>query len=450
MTEKQQRRGGWEVWLPVAVSLVVNVVAIFAVSGFDRLPATHTDEHEYVRLAEQFHDGEGLSGFRRTPLWPWMLALSWKVTGVAVWPGQLLNALFGALAVLGVQHLAGWWLSRRAAAIAALIVAMLPTLVFLNASLYTESLTTCLFIWASVLAMAAVQRADPEDLGTFTLRPMDWAALGAVVALLNLVKPAFLLWPALLALFGAVLQRRCLPRLALAMLITTLAFCLTMTPWWVRNYRSSGGRFVPFTSAGDESLLETNNPELAAMVSHVAEVDGRKIWMGPGKYVSNWRRSGLVTIEEIEALDELDGHRLMRQRALEWIGANPGTWLGLAVKKLGYGFGVWPVWQGSWLTLVAGLPFTIIFLLSLPGFVRIARRGGRGTLLLTHPLGFLALTVMFIGSWRYRSAYEASFVIAMMVAAPLWLRLLPGPLRRLAYWLEADDGGVSPEVVRRP
>lgn len=403
-------------------SLILHIAVTGVAVGFTTLESG-SDEEEYFQRALLLYEHQRFDGLLRTPLWPAMLAGLWLLTGPSIVAGKILNALLGALIPVGVYFLCKGWLGRRSSVVAALLVALLPTLLAIDATLYSETPANVGFIWTNVLLMRAVRCTLSSADRPAMFRPGYWIAFGVAVALVNLIKPAYVLWLVFLVILGSWRYRRMFLKWMGAVLVSILAFCLVMGPWWIRNAHASGGHFVPFSLAGDLSFLESNSPGVAAMKPRIEEVDGRKIWIGPGKYLLDLEASGLLTYAELAPLDEVQQAALARNRALHWMATNPWSWLALVVKKLGYGFGVWPLWQGSWRTLCVGLPFVVISILSLPGWYHLLRTPGPHRLLLLHPLCFLATTILFFGSLRYRSAYEPSFVIAAVVGLSLsWKR----------------------------
>jgi len=401
-------------WL---VAALVNFAAIVLVTGLATVEP-RGDEQEYVTLARRLYEHGEFLGLRRTPLWPGLMAAVFTVTGPSIAAGKILNALLGAFTPVGVLFLGRQLFDRRTAALAAGIVALLPTTFIVNATLYSETAGTVAFVWTNVLLFWLLSRADPAGSGRLALRPLDWVAFGAALAVTNLVKPAFLLWMPLLVAVGVWHFRRALGALTAGIAVASIGFVVVMAPWWVRNWQVSG-HFVPFSTAGDQSLLEANNPGLARMDPQHIRIGGRPVWTGPGKFLADWSQTGLVDATELAKLDDVGQARYARVQALAWIEGHPREWLGLVAKKLGYGFGVWPLAHFATAAVIIDLPFLFVLIVSLRGWVAILRHRGRELLLLLHPICFVATTVLFYGSWRYRNPYEPSFVLAAAVAVGL-------------------------------
>jgi hypothetical protein len=396
-----------------AFSLAVNLAALLLVTGPHYLEGG-SDEAEYYRRAVRLLQGDGLAGVDRTPGWPFILAAVFRVTGPSVLAGKLVNSCAGAAIPVAVFALACAWLPWRWAWLAGAASGLLPTVFVMSASLWSETVPAFGFLLANVFVAWATGRACGGRPGTLVLRPLDWLAFGAGMALVNLVKPAYLLWLLMLAAAGAWYWRHALVRYAAVVAMTSAGFCAVMAPWWVRNFELTH-HFVPFSTSGDASLLESNNPTIAHMQPYLMPWGRRVIWVGPGFFLDDKLASGLVRAEDLVGRDDVEKAQLFRERALAWMAANPREWTILATKKLGYAFGLWPLWQGSYAKLIAGLPFTLLMFASLPGWWWILTRRGSHRLLLLHPLAFVVTTLLFFGSWRYRSAYEPSFVIAALL-----------------------------------
>ncbi|HWE36649.1 MAG TPA: hypothetical protein VG406_08785 [Isosphaeraceae bacterium] len=181
-------------------------------------------------FAVTFLGAEGPTS-QQAPSYPVLVAAAYAMGGVGT-PRALLilelgQAALGALLVLGA-----WKLARavapdrpRAAPIAALVVAVHPTLVYSATHVQVATLATTLLVWT--LASAYGLRRDRGAIGTGLLL----AALALTDPILALVAPG-VAW--------AVVSRRgwrgALRPLGLIALTATLA----VAPWIARNYRVHG------------------------------------------------------------------------------------------------------------------------------------------------------------------------------------------------------------------
>ncbi len=184
----------------------------------------------------------------RPVLYPLLLAISSRageVSLVAVGMGHL---VIGLLTVALVFHLAlRWKLWPLPAALAALLVAADPILVYQSSFIMTETLATLLAV------------ACWWQLSRWSERPTlgNLLASGALLGLAMLCRPTFLPWAALVMVVIAW-QSRGRQRIV-APLVLALAMLATLSPWLVRNYVQFG-RVVVATTHGGYTLWLANNP----------------------------------------------------------------------------------------------------------------------------------------------------------------------------------------------
>jgi 4-amino-4-deoxy-L-arabinose transferase-like glycosyltransferase len=214
---------------------------------------------------------------------------------------MVLNALVGTLAVVAGHRLL--WLSgrSRAANLAALLLAVHPTLVAYTLALMTEGVVAALLLTLVWFVVAA--RSSPV--------PWLWyLGFGFLGGLLTLIRPQVLplLGISPLLCGGPSLFRRAL--VALKVVAIALLVC---APWTLRNCEKLGR--CSFVSAnGGWNLLIGTAPE---------------------------GRGGWVSLDEIgvplacrEVFAEADKDKCFAEAALREIEASPLAWLALAPQKL--------------------------------------------------------------------------------------------------------------------
>lgn len=390
-------------------TVTISLLATAVVTGFHAIEPG--DEQEYFALAVDLLQRHAFPSLFRTPAYPIALAAVFSLTGPSVAAGKVFNCILGGLTPLGVYRLGETMLPRRAAMLAGAITVVQPTVFFVNATLYSETLSTVAFLWTNVALVRLMRRADAG--GASSARP--WLLAGALLGLLTLVKPQHALWLPFLILAAVWRWRASLTRAASIVALAAIGFCATMAPWWARNAWVTGGSFVPLTTSGAKTLVDANNPTIAHMQRQIVEIEGRTLWIGPGKFIHHLRDNALVDANALATMNEVQTARYFQSLALTWIRDHPAEWLILCVHKLGYAFSVWPIWQGSAAHTMLGVSFLPILLLSLPGWVVIARHPGPARILLTHVATFVLVTILFFGSWRYRNPYEGSFTLAAAV-----------------------------------
>lgn len=228
------------------------------------------------------------------------LGVVYSIFGENVLAAQLLNVIWATLTVGAVYVFARCLVEDRAARIASLTAAVLPSAVFSCVVLGAEVPQNFWFFLALCFYAAVFERRDRL-----------WGALacGLCLGVAALIRPTFLLVPFALGLHLLIARRRRLRVLAGAGLML-LGVALAVAPWTYRNYRVTGG-FVLLSSNGGGNLWSGNNPETTY-----------------GRYTDSVWRHLYGTCH-----DDLSIHRTGMERGTEWIRNNPGEFAWLAVCK---------------------------------------------------------------------------------------------------------------------
>ena len=192
------------------------------------------DSEWYYRTAVQLRDGAGFVYDLQTrrPLVSWpvgyplFLATIFRVTGPSVWVAKLANIVLAVACVALTYDLARRLFNVYVAALAALLLALLPGLVVYTSLVSTDLLFMTIFTGAYV---ASLRSGDAPRPGRAAL------AVGIVNGALALVRgPGLFMAPA-----WAWLQwQAARPRLSLpqSLLLTVTGTFLVLAPWIVRNY----------------------------------------------------------------------------------------------------------------------------------------------------------------------------------------------------------------------
>ncbi len=235
------------------------------------------DEIGFFEQARAFVQGRGYQDVElmRGPLYPFFLAVVFRLFGAEVSAARLMQALLGA-ATVPLLYL---WAARRHGPRAGLAAAALGALFFPLAVQATTLLTETLFLFLYVLGMVALEWALE--------RPAWWLVLGTGVlfglaTLTRSIGLPLVVLAALAAAFGArhsrepggvaakpeaVLSGRRVgreqgrPRSLVAALLVLAGALLVILPWTARNavvYRS----FILVDTTGATNLWLDNDPEL--------------------------------------------------------------------------------------------------------------------------------------------------------------------------------------------
>jgi hypothetical protein len=328
----------------IVASLAVAFAArlAFGLLYWTHQPLTH-DEREYLALARSLARGAGFTyppdepapgtgqRFGRAPGYPLFLAAIGVRDPVDAVPARvkIAQSLVGTGGVWLIALLASRAAGPRAGAVAAVIAAVYPPLVFIPAYAFSEvvfSTVALLTAWVLTLTVDARER---------TQAMLPAAASGALTAAAILIRPALLFFvplaigwlviremrgerPAEAGHYGGQVgaSRQWMPAIVFA---ATLV--IGIVPWTARNARVYG-RFILVASEGGVTFWTGNHPlavgdgDLAANPAlKVAELEFR-------------RAHADLTPEQLEPL--------YYRSALDWIRHDPGAWLTLEARKLFY------------------------------------------------------------------------------------------------------------------
>jgi hypothetical protein len=343
------------VWVIVLLGILVRGAVMIRGSGpFD-------DPDNYVRLARSLRAGDGfiLRGrptAYRPPLYPLLLVPLITPAGApAVLGIALLHLGLGAGTVwLTAAAARGSGLSRRQVALAALVAACDPVLVWQSRSVMTETPTA--FLTAATLAALCL----PGWLGP---------ALGGVgFGLAALCRPSTLAG-AMLTIVAALVARPGEPRLRLVRGgVLGAAIVIVLAPWMIRNVLVLGEP-VWTTTHGGYTLALANNPVYYDEVLNGAP--GR-VWTGGDQW--NWWDS---VSRETRGMSEPQADRYLKAQVWKLARSRPVDFGRAVLARLGHFWSVAPaasVYSATarWLTMAWTIPLWVAVVLGLlqPGLWR--------------------------------------------------------------------------------
>ncbi len=315
--EPNRALGRRETWWLFGLALALRLSV--ALWGAGRFPPAD-DGSFYHAVAARIAQGDGytwawpdgvVTYAAHYPVgYPALLGAAYALLGSKPVVAMLVNALGGALLVLAVHRIALRLAPLRRARLAALAVALHPTLLLYTVALMTEALAASLLV---ALAAGALWLRSES-------RSKWWRlALGAGGALLVLVRPQLL---PMLVVLGAVAvwvppetaaRRALLARAAAAaqVVLLTLVLCL---PWTWRNCEKMDG--CVFVSAnGGWNLLIGTLPEGQGSFAPIA--------------------GATVPRECREVFGEAGKDRCFGRAGARRVAEQPLAWLSLAPQKLG-------------------------------------------------------------------------------------------------------------------
>jgi hypothetical protein len=195
------------------------------------------------------------------------------------------------------------------------------------------------------------------------------------------------------------------------------AMCLTLTPWWVRNY-AVAGRFVPTTLQVGASLYDGLGPQ-ATGASDMRFVPA---------FVAEQHAADALPDADLRGTFEDRVDRRMRDASLAWVKQNPARAMQLVCIKFLRMWNPLPnaaEFGSGTLRLLLALTYTPVIALAVVGVWKYARRDWPFLLCALPAIYFTCLHVIFVSSIRYRQ--PAMLLLIVLAAAVLmdWTAKLP-------------------------
>ena len=405
--------------------------------------------HQIYKGAPYQFGGENAK-ISRTPGYPiliaaWHKLFAGKPSVVSV---RMLNAILGACTVVAIGILATLLFDRGVGVCAAILASIYPGGIVMSILILSEG-PFSFVMTLQLLAFYYVLR-NSSSAKDNSLRWRAAILTGVAAAVAVLIRPSWLLFtPLLLAvvvLCSAQRKKRCLQGI-----LIMLAFCVTMSPWWVRNYRVVG-HFVPTTLQVGASLYDG---------LHENATGGSDMSFVLGFYRAQNIDDAKLATPPLDSYEFRLNNR-MRDAALDWAGANPTQVLALAGNKF---VRLWrPLASdktGASVVMRWGMAagYLGIVALALYGLALLIKRrksnqtdGSPSTqapvlvavlLSISPAIYFTALHMVFVSSIRYRQ--PAVLVLTLLAGLGLSHGLQRCAFgRRLSAWFAAStEGGID-------
>jgi len=277
------------------------------------------DAAAYYQWATTIAAGDwvGREPFYQAPLYPYFLAICFRLFGDEVWMIRVIQAIGGCASVWCLWHGTSLLFNRRAGIISAAMLAVYAPAVFFDGVVQKASLA-CLFtcaLWGALAAHSVRQGAGRAGL------------VGVLVALLALTRENAMVWLPLVALWvwtsaktEAHWKRT---RLVGACLLGT---ALVLVPVGMRNYRVGGEWSLSTFQAGPNFYIGNSQ-----------QADGRYRPLVRGHETPVFERRDAERLAEEAVGRELSPREVSRywwSRAMADIRADPARWFGLIGRKL--------------------------------------------------------------------------------------------------------------------
>jgi tetratricopeptide (TPR) repeat protein len=313
-TDVRSRSVGTWVWVAgiAIVALALRLMYLAELSGTPLFSVVLGDGLEYDRWAQQIAAGQwmGSEVFYQTPLYPYVLAVVYRLAGHDLMLVRVLQAVLGAVSCVLLALAGRRFLTERAGVIAAMLLAVYPVAIFFDGLIQKSALD--LFLTTLTLAL----------LGEFLFRlRWTWLAAGGVaIGLLMLNREnARVLYPIVGAWLLLYFRDTPIRKRVAWLAVFTAAVAAVLLPVGLRNYRV-GGEFLISTSqlgpnfyiGNRAGALGTYQPlvpdrghvsfERADATRLAEEATGRKL--SPGEVSDYWLERALSEI---------------RSRPLDWL-----------------------------------------------------------------------------------------------------------------------------------
>jgi len=441
---RDSRRWLWALGGVLLLALAIRLALIFLFPQADNATG---DSLEFDLLARNLLAGHGLSykapwlpSARKTPLYPWLLAQTYRLFGVGNFTPLLMAQAAADSLLAGMLAWLGWraWRDRRLGLLTAVMWAVYLPGAQLAARLLADSLFTFLQV-AGVLFFVQMTRHLRQR-----TRALSYAALaGLSLGLATLARPTSLYFPLLLALalagwWGWSKRARLQtdarsPRVVWTFLTLILVMGLTVAPWFVRNYRAFGQVVMGSTLVGF-NFFQTHY-----------RLDQPDFWRLPG-VTPSLRAIHQLADERGLDLNEAELFQLGMKYGLEQVKAHPGRFLvlsGLRTLQLWFNLGF--TWHPSKSTILFALINLGLLIMAFWAEIQAWRR--RGWLLAPEKGRPLAIHLTAILILLYYTASHAVVIAAgryIIPAIPFLLILAAGAPWR---WMRPPEVSKSDEIV---
>jgi tetratricopeptide (TPR) repeat protein len=261
-------------------------------------------------LAGRLSPGEP---FFRAPLYPYLLALVYAVSGSSYAFARAVQALAGSLTCAVT-----FWLGRRyfglvAGLVAGLVCALYPVLIYFDGQLLTETP----FILLSMACLLLIETARERD------RLVLWFAGGLALGLALVTRANIALFLPLAVVGAGFFSKRRL----LAALVIAAGIVIPVAPVTVHN-RVASAEFIPLVWQGGFNFYLGNNP--AASGWSATSPDVRKDWWGGYNDMKAIPREALGRQPSYGEISDF-----WMKKGLAFVKQHPRAWTGLMLKKVG-------------------------------------------------------------------------------------------------------------------
>ena len=299
-------------------ALLIRLIYLFKLRGTPLLAVVIGDARQYDLWAGQIASGHwiGSEVFYQTPLYPYLLAVIFKVGGHSLFVVRVVQAILGATSCVFLGLAGRRFFDQRVGIIAALLLAIYPPAIFFDGLIQKASVD--LFLTTLLLALLA----------EFYHRPRwEWLAVaGAALAAFTLNREnARVLYPVIAIWLLIYFRHISFKRRAVWVAIFTAAVALVLLPVGIRNYHV-GGEFMISTAQLGPNLYIGNHPG----------AEGTYEPLVPGRGNAAYERDDAKRLAEEAMGCTLSAGQISDywvRRSLGYVRSQPWDWLRLMGRK---------------------------------------------------------------------------------------------------------------------
>lgn len=333
----------------VLLSVLVRLLPALLFPGLGNFDSM--DALTYTRFAMEMLEGNGFAYKGQpsvfvAPLFPAFIAGVYAIAGANPQIVQIILILLSGVSACLVFQIGRLLFNQQAGLLSALLFAIYPELVGISLFLYTEPLNIPLLLAAVYFLVKGFEQKGMKD---FAISGLFWG-------LAALCKGTTQLFP--FVVLAAILVFRRYRIFAKHGVLLIGIYCLTLTPWTIRNY-SHFKVFLPIAIGTGESLWTGN----------YLPFDG----------LYQYEKTRNLILDKTRDKPYIERDRILREEALTSIRENPLAHIKLAFKKVyrfwGKVYENLPTGEGrktnALFLLGLSIPHILLLLFSIGGMVRI-------------------------------------------------------------------------------